>query len=503
MSADFDGPDGTSLLRTIEFLCGQGNFGYAGLDSHYRCSWRHGKLAGWIPLGADICRHTDLFFGLEKQLLDLQDEHGSCLTLPRVGVRTTDDEASKISVEVFWGDPAGAYHLIVHRLLAESEVELELLKQIRARRLAEENFQNTRQALVHRQTLLEIIMETLPVATAIFDEKRRYLFATRRWGEAFHLDCEPLIGQDAFAFLSAFPERQRQLFEATLEGLTTKPRIDRSGADDGDTHRYRWTHRMWRDAEEGRGGGVLVAAEDLTDPLDKVEALERENAQLRASCDQLAQFAAIMTHDLNAPLRSLLSAVDEPALPSEPCSERSLRAAVRDHVARVQTILAGMQDYAEALCLQPAAKPVNIRRLVSDILATLPGASSRTVTYALETEEITASPGLLDLVLRNLLENAIKHHDRADGRLMLSCETNEDAWRICIEDDGPGLPPRQRDAILNGERPNDIDAATAAGSGLGLSIVVRALQGIKGSLKIESEPQQFRGTRVIIRWPRH
>jgi signal transduction histidine kinase len=491
MNADFSASEAGRLIKTIAFLCERGNFGYAGLDDTYRAIWRHGALADWIPLGANVCQHTDLFFGLEKELLDLQDEHGGCVALPRVGIPTGGGEGSKISVETFWDDRALIYHVVVHRLVAESEVELELLKQIRARRLAEENFQSTREKLARKQMLLDIVMEHLPVAAAIFDERRRYLFATRRWAHDFKTECEPLIGQDVFEAGPAIPDGEKRRLEASLAGRVPG---------DGGTPGQRWTHKGWRHPE-GAQGGVLTTVEDVAALAANGQKLELANEQLRAANRQIAHFAAIITHDLNAPLRSLLAMVDEVEMANPVVAGNGSAASIRDHVERMRNILDGMHDYLQVLCFAPVTRPVNVAGLVSEILAALPHRGVFGLRLSLKPEEITVNAGLLDLVLRNLLDNAIKHHDRLCGQLSISLDDQDNAWLIGMEDDGPGMKCAPHGASRqNGVLP--VFAGRETRGGKGLLIIERALDAIGGAIEIQSDPPRKRGTKFVIRWPK-
>ena len=95
------------------------------------------------------------------------------LALPRVGFRggleargesgLIKDETAKISVEVFWNDRLECYLMVSSRLHAESDIEFELVKQIRARRLAEDNYNKARAQIVEKQSVLDAIIEYAPV----------------------------------------------------------------------------------------------------------------------------------------------------------------------------------------------------------------------------------------------------------------------------------------------------------------------------------------------------
>lgn len=487
------------LIRTVEFLCDRGDFGYAALDVDYRSLWRHGVLASWIPLDVNICQQTDIFFGLEKELLDLQDEDGRCITLPRIGISEVGDPADKMSVEIYWDEKAAIYHVVIHRLVAESEVELELLKQIRARRLAEENFQTTRETLAHKNMLLDIIMEHLPVSVAVFDADKRFLFVTCNWARQFRIECEPLLGQRLIEACPAIPDGPRQLFEKTLAGLTTDSHIDMLDDSEPGVPGYRWTHKVWSHPVDDTGG-ILTTVEDVNRLAHQNYDLKLANQQLRAANRQLGHFASIIAHDLSGPLRSLKATLEGES-ESRTRTEKDVRSSVLAHIDRMQNILAGSNEYMRVLCFEPVVTAVDVGQLVREIMKTLPGGESFRATLSLEVSVITANPGILDLVLRNLIENAIKHHDREDGHLRITLEDKGETWFISIADDGPGIAMCKQQTLLEGCF-QKVGVRMNIENGKGLPIVIHALSGIGGMLQIESDPTKIRGARFLISWPK-
>ena len=107
----------------------------------------------------------------------------------------------------------------------------------------------------------------------------------------------------------------------------------------------------------------------------------------------------------------------------------------------------------------------------------------------------------LDLVLRNLIENALKHHDRAGGRVLASARPTADGVEITVEDDGPGIPRDRQAAAFRPFTRLDDDPAKD-GVGMGLALVQRAVQSVGGSIEIVSAPEAARGTRFRIVWPK-
>ena len=110
---------------------------------------------------------------------------------------------------------------------------------------------------------------------------------------------------------------------------------------------------------------------------------------------------------------------------------------------------------------------------------------------------IEIDPEQLQLLLRNLIDNALRHGGRpAQLRIELARSANE--VRLVVEDAGPGLPPDERARVLDPfYRP---PGTRADGSGLGLSIVARVVELSGGQLSLGAG-REGRGLRVEIAWP--
>ena len=135
-----------------------------------------------------------------------------------------------------------------------------------------------------------------------------------------------------------------------------------------------------------------------------------------------------------------------------------------------------VHDVVQELGLLAAAKQ---QRLTADVPAGLP--------------HVVGSLRLIDRVLTNLIGNAIEHTP-AGGEIAVALRETGSVVEVVVRDDGPGIPPEVREALL-GSPPS---GARPAGAGLGLQIVRRILE-LHGS-RIELEPLP-RGTRVRFELP--
>ena len=98
------------------------------------------------------------------------------------------------------------------------------------------------------------------------------------------------------------------------------------------------------------------------------------------------------------------------------------------------------------------------------------------------------------LVLTNLVLNARRHA----GALVRVSVVPSGAWvRLLVDDDGPGIPVADRDRVL--DRFTRLDPTAGPGSGLGLALVARLVEGRGGTVRIASAPGG--GARIAVRWP--
>ena len=238
--------------------------------------------------------------------------------------------------------------------------------------------------------------------------------------------------------------------------------------------------------------------------VEKSEAIQRANQELALVNRDLEEFAYVISHDLKAPLRALRydsGDADRALSAGDVATVGAKLAAMRSHQARMLAMLNGLFDYARAGHKAEGIEMADTRQLAENVIAGLAPPAGMNISIEGSWPHLMTLAAPLELVLRNLVGNAIKHHDRTEGRILLSARIGEGTLDITVQDDGPGIPRDWQSAVfLPFRKVDDTDSAEDS-SGMGLALVRRTLDRIGGSIRLQSDAPLARGTAFHVRWP--
>ena len=221
--------------------------------------------------------------------------------------------------------------------------------------------------------------------------------------------------------------------------------------------------------------------------------------QRNASARQ-REFLQDAAHQLRTPLAGLQMQLE--LLESRPLDEAA-RHRLRVSVARVIRLANQLLALARAEAggrLVADASEVELVTLIDPLVEDwIERADERGIDLGVEREPVrmTGDPTLLQELIANLMDNALKYCDQG-GKVSLHCAYEGD--QVCIEvvDDGPGIPREVREQVF--ERFYRHAGTRASGSGLGLSIAREIVRGHGGNITIDDGPDE-RGTRVRVLLP--
>ncbi len=230
-------------------------------------------------------------------------------------------------------------------------------------------------------------------------------------------------------------------------------------------------------------GRCVVVMHDVT-AVRRLERIRRD-------------FVANVSHELRTPV-SVVRANAETLIDgamSDPKHGPRLLEAIERNADRLSRIINDLLDLsrldAGAYDLAPA--DVALLGAVERAVVTIESkASARQMTVELNvgaTLMVRADPAALDLVLVNLLDNAVKYADEA-GIIEVRAETQDNRVRFAVIDDGPGIAEHHRARLF--ERFYRVDAGRSrhmGGTGLGLAIVKHLVETMGGTIGVDpAEP---------------
>jgi two-component system OmpR family sensor kinase len=248
-----------------------------------------------------------------------------------------------------------------------------------------------------------------------------------------------------------------------------------------------------------------VAERSLPSEVEPLaHALNDLLGRLSQSLDAQRAFVADAAHELRTPLTALSLQLQLAERATDPEERARALAALREGVARATRLVSQLLALARAESGGAAAGQPR-ERIQLDELARAAvaghaaGAQARQIDLGLTSAEplgFDASRALLESVLANLIENALKYTP-AGGRVDLSVRRDGAQAVLEVSDTGPGIPAGERVRVF--DRFYRGAPSRSEGSGLGLAIVRRALETLGGS--IELADAQPHGLRAIVRLP--
>ena len=233
------------------------------------------------------------------------------------------------------------------------------------------------------------------------------------------------------------------------------------------------------------GRDVAVRDPDNLQPLEAadvprevgplVASLNGLFGRLRQSIDHERRFNADAAHELRTPLAGV-RAQAEVALGASADAERThaLRQVIAgcDRAARLVDQMLTLARLDPKRTLAGGAR-FDLAAVARDAIAEIaPAGHARGVDVALDASpaQIVGDPALVAILLRNLLDNAIRHGP-AGTTVEVGVQAVAGGAELVVTDQGPGVPPEERDRL--GERFHRVLGTGETGSGLGLSIVRR------------------------------
>ena len=349
----------------------------------------------------------------------------------------------------------------------------------------------------------KVAFDNSPIGMDIIDLQGRYVRVNESYCRMIGYPSSQLIGKPIRSVthpddVASDQESLRRFLDGEMRTYQTEKRFLHS---DGRVVWALLNVTMVRDSND-RPLHFFGQIQDITQLKHDEEELRQQALELKRSNQELDDFAYIASHDLKTPLRGIENlskwiAEDSQDVLSEGSREHLRK--LRQRIARLDRLLDDLLQFSRAGRMTGDVSQINTGPLVLSVVELLNPPPGFVVVLTSDMPTLTTHKTPLELVFRNLIDNAVKHHHRADGRIEVSAVVRNRVVEFTVRDDGPGIPAEYHEHIFRmfqTLKPRDELEA----SGIGLAVVKKVVERHGGQITVESSDGQ--GTSFRFTWPR-
>ncbi|HEX6892704.1 MAG TPA: HAMP domain-containing sensor histidine kinase [Chryseolinea sp.] len=230
--------------------------------------------------------------------------------------------------------------------------------------------------------------------------------------------------------------------------------------------------------------------------------LVENNNLLSKTNTELDRFVYSTSHDLRAPLTSVMGLINITERSHSPEDVAKYLGMMRDRVLSLDRFIKDITDYSRNNRLEIKKEKVNIFSLALEVWENLKfSPEAENIKFEIDIPSdltIESDRNRLQVIIGNLISNAVRYHDsrKKDQYIRLRYQVSGRVFCIKVEDNGQGIDREYHSKIFEMfYRANE----KSKGSGLGLYIVKEALMKLSGSIQLDSTPGH--GTTITIKLP--
>ncbi|MFN8145085.1 MAG: PAS domain S-box protein [Bacteroidia bacterium] len=305
-------------------------------------------------------------------------------------------------------------------------------------------------------------------------------------------DSSSLRGQSIYGWINPeyVPVAASALQNVMSSGTPVNYETSGTGID-GETVWY--LHHAGPVFTESKVTGIVIIVKDITDRKKAEQILEQQNNRLIKTNTELDRFVYSTSHDLRAPLTSLLGLINitEDHLREDDTEQKERIVMMKKTVSKLDTFIGDILNYSRNARTDLASDTIDFKQIVRECTDHLKymdvtGDYSLSVNINQESEFVTDKSRLL-VILSNMMSNAVKYQDsgKKDRTVDISIQSDTLHAEIRVRDNGIGIESNDLDKIFE-----MFYRATkhSNGSGLGMYIVKETLTKLNGTISVESTP---------------
>ncbi len=348
--------------------------------------------------------------------------------------------------------------------------------------------------LIKNQALLDTLIREMPIDFSVRDSNLNMLWQSNKSKEIWGDNVGKLIDYEDTDKETS--DKWKEYFQRVLGGETIK--IEEELKINGKPfHFYSIASPV---VVNNMVEQAMVININISQIKNAEKKLKVQNNKLKKLNSELDRFVYSASHDLRAPLTSLLGLIDLSQREDLNPSLVQYLELMNTSIVKLDSFISDITDYSRNLRLKRITEKINFISLINDIYNGLAFMSAEKINFSLKVvgkQNFYSDSDRLKLIISNLLSNSIRYRS-LNNKLVIKVDVNktEDSVEIIVKDNGLGIQKEYQSKVFNMfYRANDQNT----GSGLGLFIVKETMDKLKGKIKLESTVNK--GTTFTLKIP--
>jgi PAS domain S-box-containing protein len=365
------------------------------------------------------------------------------------------------------------------------------------------DYVDLKQELEQEKGFLRLIFDNVPARIWLKDAHNKIIRLNKKAAESMRMRVEDTEGADTY---DLFPEFAKDYHDADLavinSGKPLKGIVEEFTPKDA-PHGWVNTDKLPFTHPESNEKYVLVISTDITQQKKFETEIIENSVRLDQANKDLDHFAYMASHDLRAPLRGM----DQIAKWIGEDLDDALTPEVKDNidflrgrVSRMETLLTDILAFSRAGKNMAEPEDVDIEDIIDEVTAWLSPLGGFKIVKDTDLPTLRVPKSAIEHIFLNLMSNAIKHHDKAEGVVNIGYKDSKINHVFYVTDDGPGIPQKYQDHVFEVFKKLK-SRDQVEGSGIGLSIVKKMAEALGGTIELLSEDGR-RGTTFNLYIPK-
>lgn len=254
---------------------------------------------------------------------------------------------------------------------------------------------------------------------------------------------------------------------------------------------YRWFFDSGLSQFDTEGKPIITVGSiiDINERKLAEEKILRQNELLAKANKELDQFVYSVSHDLRAPLSSILGLTNVYTISGDQQEKDKIVKLISERANTLDAFIREILAYSRNSRMELHIRNVCVLEVVDEVinnLAYMQGFDRMQIRKNISTDlYISTDRERLKVIFSNLIANAVKYRDvNKDSFINISAVADQSTITIDVEDNGVGIAPEHTDHIFEMFYQAH---ESAQGSGLGLYIVGETVQKLRGSITVQSQ----------------